>query len=97
MWQNHQDDPNDSITDSESLNSKQGRALATVFCLFVCLFVLYLGCLSRTFTIHKTAVEVGGDLFYSSLPLPLALGGAGASAITDKKLYVLSSYTANVG
>ena len=32
----------------------------------------WLSFLSRTFTIHKTAVEGGGYLFNSSLPLPLA-------------------------
>ena len=33
-------------------------------------FFFYLGFLSRTFTIHGTAVEGGGYLFNSSLPLP---------------------------
>ena len=32
----------------------------------------YLGFLSRTFTIHRTAGEGEGYLFYSSLPLPPA-------------------------
>ena len=40
------------------------------FCLFF--FLFYLGFLSRTFTIHRTAVEGGGYLFNSSLPLPPA-------------------------
>ena len=35
-------------------------------------FFLYLGFLSRTFTIHRTAGEVGGYIFKSSLPLPPA-------------------------
>ena len=35
----------------------------------VCFF-FYLGFLSRTFTIHRTAGEGGGYLFNSSLPLP---------------------------
>ena len=35
-------------------------------------FFFYLGFLSRTFTIHKTAGEGGGYLFNSSLPLPPA-------------------------
>ena len=35
-------------------------------------FFLYLGFLSRTFTIHGTAGEGGGYLFNSSLPLPPA-------------------------
>ena len=37
-----------------------------------CKFFLYLGFLSRTFTIHRTAVESGGYLFNSPLPLPPA-------------------------
>ena len=36
----------------------------------VCFF--YLGFLSRTFTVHRTAGEGGGHLFNSSLPLPPA-------------------------
>ena len=36
------------------------------------IFFFYLGFLSRTFTIHKTAGEGGGYLFNSSLPLPPA-------------------------
>ena len=35
-----------------------------------CFFFFYLGFLSRTFTIHRTAGEGGGYLFNSSLPLP---------------------------
>ena len=35
-------------------------------------FFSYLGFLSRTFTIHRTAGEGGGYLFNSSLPLPPA-------------------------
>ena len=35
-------------------------------------FFFYLGFLSRTFTIHRTAGEGGGYLFNSSLPLPPA-------------------------
>ena len=35
-------------------------------------FSFYMGCLSRTFTIHRTAREGGGYLFNSSLPLPPA-------------------------
>ena len=35
-------------------------------------FFSYLGFLSRTFTIHRTAGESGGHLFNSSLPLPFA-------------------------
>ena len=35
-------------------------------------FFPYLGFLSRTFTIHRTAGEGGGYLFNSSLPLPPA-------------------------
>ena len=35
-------------------------------------FSVYLGFLSRTFTIHRTAGEGGGYLFNSSLPLPPA-------------------------
>ena len=38
---------------------------------FFCFF-FYLGFLSRTFTIHRTAGEGGGYLFNSSLPLPPA-------------------------
>ena len=40
--------------------------------LFVCLFFFYLDFLSRTFTNHWNAREVGGHLFNSSLPLPPA-------------------------
>ena len=35
-------------------------------------FFFYLGFLSRTFTIHRTAGEGGGYFFNSSLPLPAA-------------------------
>ena len=35
-------------------------------------FVFYLGCLSLTFTNHRTAGERGGHFFNSSLPLPPA-------------------------
>ena len=37
---------------------------------FAWIFFFYLGFLSRTFTIHKTAGEGGGYLFNSPLPLP---------------------------
>ena len=36
------------------------------------IFLFYLGFLSRTFTIHRAAVEGGGYFFQSSLPLPPA-------------------------
>ena len=38
--------------------------------LFSLFFFFYLGFLSSTFTIHRTAGEEGGYLFNSSLPLP---------------------------
>ena len=37
---------------------------------FVAIKVFYLGFLSRTFTTERAAVEGGGYLFDSSLPLP---------------------------
>ena len=38
----------------------------------ITIFFFYLGFLSRTFTIHRTAGEGGGYLFNSFLPLPPA-------------------------
>ena len=43
-----------------------------IMCLFVFVFFFYLGFLSRTFTIHRTAGEGGGYFFNSPLPLPPA-------------------------
>ena len=39
---------------------------------FLFFFFFYLGCLSRTFSNHRTAGEGGGLFFNSSLPLPPA-------------------------
>ena len=41
------------------------------YIIYIDLYIFfYLGFLSRTFTIHRTAVEGAGYLFDSSLPLP---------------------------
>ena len=45
-----------------------------------CLFLFYLGFLSWTFTIHRTAGEGGGYLFISFLPLSWVIG-AGSSPL----------------
>ena len=57
-------------------------------------FFFYLGFLSRTFTIHRTAGEVGGYFFNSSLPLPPASQTlAGAITAESPPLYITRTWT----
>ena len=53
----------DSVPDSYKTQEMSDKAVP---------FFFYLGCLSRTFTFHRTAGEGGGCLFNSSVPLPPA-------------------------
>ena len=57
-----------SVKSLRKYNSKHLSTVARVL-LLMSQFFFYLGFLSRTFTIHKTAGEGGGYLFNSSVPL----------------------------
>ena len=54
------------------VNDLYFRFLTNCFTDFWTTFLFYLGSLSWTFMIHRTAEEEGGYLFYSSLALPHA-------------------------
>ena len=60
----------DNTNAQDLLISKTGKYLVTPD--LNRYFFVYLGFLSQTFTIHRTAREGGGYLFNSSLPLPPA-------------------------
>ena len=75
----------------------QARKKHLVF-LFVwfCLFFFYLGFLSWTFTIHRTAGEGGGYLFdfpYHFHPLHRHLDISGAITAESSPLHIASSWT----
>ena len=72
-----------------------GRRLDKGVQFFFFFFFFYLGFLSRTFTNHRTAGEVGGHFFNSSLPLPPASQLDISQAITAESspLHIAGSRT----